>query len=148
VGKFNLCLAAALLALILAAPGLVRAASGSDYILLGNEAAAMENYDQAIAYFSRAINAPGMSSQNRAIAYHNRACANYDLERSEEALRDFSQAIVLDPKYDPPYYHRSFIYEQRGDYARAIADMRKAVSLDPGYQEYAERLEWLDAQKP
>jgi tetratricopeptide (TPR) repeat protein len=63
-------------------------------------------------------------------------------------LSDFTQAIALDPSYDPPYYHRSFIYEQRGDYERAIADMRKAISLDPSYAEYHDRLEWLNDQRP
>jgi tetratricopeptide (TPR) repeat protein len=149
--KFNLYLGAAWLALILALPSPAPAASASDYILLGNEAAVMNKYDQAIAYYNRAINSPGISPQNKAVAYHNRACAHYDLDQTDQALRDFTQAIVLDPKYDPPYYHRSFIYEQRGDYARALADMKMAVSLissqDPSYQEYIDRLEWLNEQQ-
>jgi tetratricopeptide (TPR) repeat protein len=149
VGKFSLCLAAFGLALLLALGGQAKAASGSDYILLGNEAAGMNNYEQALIYYTQAINAPGISSQNRAVAYNNRAGANDDLGNSDAALRDFAQAIALDPSYDAPYYGRSFIYEYRGDYDRAIADMRKALSLTPSDQDYKDRLDWLlHARRP
>jgi tetratricopeptide (TPR) repeat protein len=142
----KICLFSALLVLLAAWPS--GAASGSDYILLGNEAADMENYDQALAYYNQAINSSGLKAENRAIAYHNRGCVHYDLGREDEAFNDFTQAIALDPKYDPPYYHRSFIYEQRGDYERALADMQKAVSLDSSFAEYHDRLEWLNDQRP
>jgi tetratricopeptide (TPR) repeat protein len=144
VGKLKICLA--LFILLAAWP--CGADSGSGYILLGNEAAAMKDYDQALYYYNQAINFPGLDPGNRAIAYHNRGCVYYDTEQTDKALRDFTQSIALDPKYDPPYYHRSFIYEQQGDYERAAADMRKAISLDPSFAEYHERLEWLDAQRP
>jgi tetratricopeptide (TPR) repeat protein len=122
------------------------AASGGSEILAGNEAAALENYEQAIVHFTLAIKADGMNNKQLAVAYNNRGSAYDDWGKTEPALQDFAQAIKLDPMFDAPYFNRSFIYERQGNYAQAIADMEKAVSLTPD-DDCKLRLEWLRDQR-
>jgi tetratricopeptide (TPR) repeat protein len=123
------------------------AASGGSEILAGNEAAALQNYEQAIEHFTRAINAGNMADEQLAVAYNNRGSAYDDWGKTEPALQDFDQAIKLDPMFDAPYFNRSFIYERQSNYAKAIADMEKAVSLTPDDDGLRLRLEWLRDQR-
>ncbi len=131
------------------AAGQAYADSANSDILAGNEAAIMENYDLAISYYNKAINSGKLDNKQLAVAYNNRGCAYDDSGKEELALQDFNKAISLDPKYDAPYFSRSFIYERRQEYAKAIADMQKAVNLDPNFDDFKIRLEWLrEQQKP
>jgi tetratricopeptide (TPR) repeat protein len=123
------------------------AAGGGSEILAGNEAAALENYEQAIVHFTRALNDKNMDSKQLAVAYNNRGSAYDDWGKTEPALQDFGQAIKLDPMFDAPYYNRSFIYERQSNYSQAIADMEKAVSLTPDDDGFKLRLEWLRDQR-
>jgi tetratricopeptide (TPR) repeat protein len=123
------------------------AASGGSEILAGNEAAALENYEQAIIHFTRAISAGNMDNEQLAVAYNNRGSAYDDWGKTGPALQDFDQAIKLDPRFDAPYFNRSFIYERQINYAKAIADMEKAVSLTPDDDGFKLRLEWLRDQR-
>ena len=52
---------------------------------------------------------------------------------SENAIRDYSEAIELDPKYADAYNYRGISYLSNGDVDNAIADYTKAIELDPEY---------------
>jgi len=54
--------------------------------------------------------------------------------RSAEGIADLSEAIRLAPKDVRAYNNRGWAYEFSGDKTRAIADFRKALSIDPGNQ--------------
>jgi tetratricopeptide (TPR) repeat protein len=43
----------------------------------------------------------------------------------------WDEAIRLNPKYPNAYSHRSFAYGKKGDYDRAMADLNKAIELNP-----------------
>jgi tetratricopeptide (TPR) repeat protein len=51
-----------------------------------------------------------------------------------------SQAIRLNPNYADAYSNRGFAYNQKGQKNQAIADLEKAVSLDPNFQWAKDRL--------
>jgi len=51
---------------------------------------------------------------------------NYDA-----AIKEFTEAIKLDPNEAVLYYNRGAVYEDKGDYDRAIADFTQAIRLDP-----------------
>lgn len=59
-------------------------------------------------------------------------CAKYQHVRSnyDEAMAYASQAIALKPDYSPPYFTRTMIYLQRGDYDDAIADCTHSIDLN------------------
>ena len=53
----------------------------------------------------------------------------------DRAIRDYDQALQLDPKLAPAYYSRGMAYADKGDYDRARSDFNKALAL--GYDRAA-----------
>jgi tetratricopeptide (TPR) repeat protein len=62
------------------------------------------------------------------IASGNQAALNGDLDR---AVRDFSEAIRIDPKYPDTYLERGQTFFKLGEIERAIADYSAALARDP-----------------
>jgi lipoprotein NlpI len=70
--------------------------------------------------------------RERAVAHNNRGSAYRATGRSDLAIADFDQAILLDPDYAHAYYNRGNFYgDDKGDAARAIADLSEAIRLNP-----------------
>jgi tetratricopeptide (TPR) repeat protein len=63
--------------------------------------------------------------------YFNRGLAFHQLGRLEDAERDYSKAIEMDPSYAAAYINRGNVRLLRNDATAALADYRKAVRLDP-----------------
>lgn len=72
-----------------------------------------------------------LTRRNRAIAYYNRGIASNRKWKFDEAIRDHTTALSLDPKYVHAYGGRSFAYYHRGELTQAIEDLDVAVRLDP-----------------
>ncbi len=51
----------------------------------------------------------------------------------EQAIRDLTKAIELDPGYAKAYYERSKIYAYSDEWDKAIADCDRAIEIDPVY---------------
>jgi tetratricopeptide (TPR) repeat protein len=63
------------------------------------------------------------------------AIAEYD-----EAIRDYGEAIRIDPELAAAYNNRSVAYDDLGQPQRAIADYGEAIRLDPNLaQAYSNR---------
>jgi tetratricopeptide (TPR) repeat protein len=77
--------------------------------------------------------------------YFNRALAFKMLGQLENAYRDYSRAIELNPAFGAPYTNRGNLRLLRNDIAGAMADFRTALKLDPGDQVARENLEALRA---
>lgn len=81
-------------------------------------AAALADFDSAERYGYR-----------QAALYVNRGIAKEKLNRTNEALADFSQAVRLDPT--PKTYNlRANCYFKKGDYEKAVADYTRSLALD------------------
>ena len=65
------------------------------------------------------------------VAYYNRGNAHKDKGDNDRAIKDYSEAIRLDPKYVVAYFNRGSVYSYKGDYDRAIKDFDEAIRLDP-----------------
>ena len=82
---------------------------------------ALEDINQAIAAAPKMI-----------LAYELRAELFKATGRIDEAIDDAAQAITLAPAGDPqPYFFRAEIWEQKGDYAKAVADYDAGLGRDP-----------------
>ena len=57
---------------------------------------------------------------------------DYDnLGQYEKAIKDYDEAIRLDPQRAVAYYNRGFTYDNLGQYEKAIQDYDEAIRLDP-----------------
>ena len=63
--------------------------------------------------------------------YFNRGLAFKVLGKLDEAHRDYSRAIELDPSFAAAYANRGNVRIIRNDVNGAMADFRKALALDP-----------------
>jgi len=65
------------------------------------------------------------------IAYYNRGVAYKQAGRYDEAFRDYTKTIELDPAFSGAYLNRGLLYYAARDYAAAIKDYERAIELDP-----------------
>jgi Flp pilus assembly protein TadD len=66
-------------------------------------------------------------------AYNNRGLAFYNLERHQQAINDFSQAIRMKPQYAEAFNNRGNAYYALDQYQKAEADFNKSLELKPKY---------------
>jgi hypothetical protein len=66
-------------------------------------------------------------------AYNNRGLAFYNLERHQQAINDFSQAIRMKPQYAEALNNRGNAYYALDQYQKAEADFNKSLQLKPNY---------------
>lgn len=69
--------------------------------------------------------------QLRAQFFVNRGTAKHDLGRDEEAIKDFNEALRLDPKSVTTYINRGIVMGMLGRNEEAIADFNEAIRLQP-----------------
>jgi tetratricopeptide (TPR) repeat protein len=66
----------------------------------------------------------------------DRGAAYYFKDDYQPALKDFTDALKLDPKMAQTHSNRGAIYHKLGQDDRAIADDNAAIKLDPSVPEY------------
>ena len=67
--------------------------------------------------------------------YIKQGVANFKSEKYDQAIKDFSQAIKLDPNNAEYYYKRGITYGNLNQHHKAIEDFNQAVRLNPKYAE-------------
>jgi len=91
----------------------------------------MDDVDRGIAACDRIASDRTQSDADRAVAYswlgHDHSAKN----AFEDAVRDFGEAIKIDPQNASLYASRAIANLRKGDRAAAIADYRKANAMDP-----------------
>jgi tetratricopeptide (TPR) repeat protein len=94
---------------------------------------ANRQYDEAIEYYSKALETEGLSVNNRAIVYLNRGVFSSIKQLYDRAIEDFNKAIELNPGYAMAYNNRGNIYGLKQQDDKAIEDFNKAIELNPGF---------------
>ena len=101
--------------------GAARMAMGDAILASGDYLEALKHYDSAID-----------PMQPDALALYRRGAVLDGLGQSERALKDYNQAIRLDPKFPLAYYGRGILLATRERaYARAVGDFDKVLQLVP-----------------
>ncbi|MDR2152080.1 MAG: tetratricopeptide repeat protein [Helicobacteraceae bacterium] len=72
-------------------------------------------------------------ADNAAEEAFNRGLAAYNRGDLQEAVKQYTQAIKIDPKYADAYYNRGLAYANLGDTSKAIADWTQAIKIDPSF---------------
>lgn len=74
-------------------------------------------------------------SPNKARAYSNRGVAFLNLQKYDEAIRDFNKTLTLNKNFKNAYFNRGSVYYYKKEYEKAIVDFNKSISLDSAYAE-------------
>ena len=62
-------------------------------------------------------------------AFYNRAIAHGAKGEFGRAIKDYSRAIGLKPRFAEAFYNRGLAYGKNGQFERAIGDFKKAYAL-------------------
>ena len=125
---FKLCLITMLM-LTAAAARAQEPVSADDFSQRGISRFEKNDFDGAIADFTKAIESHGHQLE---FCYYFRGIALYRRGRISEAIADISRAITL--KQHPRFYNdRGNMIAQQGDFESAISDLNRAIELDPKF---------------
>ena len=102
----------------------------SDYAKCAETAGKPHSY---IEHCTRAIDSGDLSIENLADAFNYRGVAYGHKGDYDRAIRDYDEAIRLDPEYADAFFNRGNAYDDKGDYDRAIQDYDQAIRLDPDF---------------
>jgi tetratricopeptide (TPR) repeat protein len=78
----------------------------SDFFLAGTAYITRQQYPEAVAAFTRAIE----RAPHDALAFRNRGIVHAQLGAHQDALHDLNTAITLDPQDAVAYNHRGIVY--------------------------------------
>ncbi|MDX1574953.1 MAG: tetratricopeptide repeat protein, partial [Kiloniellales bacterium] len=105
--------------------------SGLLYAVSGLDSHQAGNYDEAIEFYTLAIEAGDLPDRSLAYVYNNRGASYRNLGRYNKAIEDYDAAIRLNPDYATAFYNRGIAYDRKGFYGLAIDDFDTAIRLDP-----------------
>lgn len=108
--------------------------------------------DAAIVLFDRALQLH-LPPSKASTAYYGRAYAENKKFKYDDAIRDFSEAIRLDPAGVNAYWGRGSIYQSKGQLDKALSDYAEVVWRDRNAARvyfnrgliYLQRKEWAKA---
>lgn len=119
-------------------------AHASDFLYWGKKGYNATDPDTQIKYFTKALdkweNSDGY--KNRAITYYNRGSAYTNLGEYVLAIRDYTEAIKINPTDPSYYYNRGLAYNNEREYDLALRDYDEAVRLNPLSAEIYGRLKF------
>jgi tetratricopeptide (TPR) repeat protein len=105
--------------------------SGLLYAVSALDAHQVGNYDEAIQFYTLAIEAGDLPDRSLAYVYNNRGASYRNMNRYNQAIEDYDAAIRLNPEYATAYYNRGIAYDRKGFHGLAIDDFDTAIRLNP-----------------
>jgi tetratricopeptide (TPR) repeat protein len=110
------------------------------------------HFDAAIALYDSASHKL-LSSTDLALVYGNRGWCYTHKEMDDQAIRDFTESVRLDPQPVYSVLDRGLAYHRKGEFEKARADYDTAISKDPNAVDalynrgliFATRGEWTRA---
>jgi tetratricopeptide (TPR) repeat protein len=128
-------------------PGAVPDTRARACLGLGNVAAKQQQWAEAVQWYRQALDTPGAVPDTLA-----RTCDGlgyvvaYAQKNIRKARQLYSRAIELQPTYAAAYRNRGVTWaaEVPPDYERALADARRALELDPAFEDARRDIEWYE----
>ncbi|KAM7472880.1 hypothetical protein LguiA_011063 [Lonicera macranthoides] len=126
----------------------------NDAKLEGNKLFGDGRYEEALLRYDVALQLtpPEMpsSAELQSICHSNRATCFFKLVKYEDAIKECTKALELNPAYMKALLRRAEAHEKLEHYEETIADMKKILELDPSHYQAKKtiiRLEPLAAEK-
>jgi lipoprotein NlpI len=86
---------------------------------------------QRVAACSAVIKGSKEKGEKLAELYDHRGVAHRSHGDVNSAIKDYNEAIKLNPKFAQAFNNRGVAYDYKGDFDRAIADFDQAIKLEP-----------------
>jgi tetratricopeptide (TPR) repeat protein len=106
-----------------------------NYVLKGQALSAMGKHDESFKAFDRATTL----DPKRFDVWGMKAGELAKIGRFDEAILSADKGLDLAPNNPTVIYNRACIYSLKGDKANALADLKKAISMNPSFKEYARK---------
>jgi tetratricopeptide (TPR) repeat protein len=84
-----------------------------------------------IAACTRVIDSGKYTGAGLAWAYSTRGSVHMAKGDNTRAIKDFDEAIKLDPNAGDAYYNRGIVYTDKNDLTRAVHDFDAAIKINP-----------------
>lgn len=98
---------------------------------MGNNAYRQKRYSQAIAYHGREL-----EREPAPIPWRGIGRAYVELGKNDSARYALEQALVIDSSYAPAHFNLALLYEDEGDFDKALYHARQAWRLSPEDYDY------------
>ena len=104
---------------------------------LGYVAERQQQWAEAAQWYQQALAMPGAVPDTRARACNGLGNVAFAQKNVREARQHYSRAIELQPTHAIAYRNRGLTWEAEvpPDYERALADARRALELDPAFED-------------
>ncbi|CBI36597.3 hypothetical protein VitviT2T_016965 [Vitis vinifera] len=128
-------------------------AQANDAKMEGNKLFGAGQYQEALSQYELALQvAPEMPSsvEIRSICHANQAICFLKLEKIEDAIKECTKALELNPTYMKALTRRAEAHEKLEHFEEALADTKKILELDPSNSQARRaipRLEQLAKEK-
>ena len=99
----------------------------TEWFKKGYHASLAENYDEAIAYYKKAI----AINPNYADAHANLGANYMQQGKFDEAISNLKEAIKIDPTNAGAHFNLGLVYDKEGKMDEAISEYEKAIDIDP-----------------
>lgn len=86
-------------------------------------------WEQAISEYKKALKNPKYATPH--FAHYNLGIAFINTSNDEGALKEFEEALRIDPSYSPAYQGRGEVYFRNSRYKEAIGAFQQALRLTP-----------------
>lgn len=107
------------------------------YYMRGRSYSENRQYNEAINDFTKALEiCPDTDKATKFLIIESRGNSYHALNKSDAALKDFSDAIALNPMHKNikyVYSNRGWIWQSKQDYEKAIKDYYAALKIDPAF---------------
>jgi len=106
-----------------------------NYILKGQVLSGMGNYKGAFEVFDRATSL----DPERADVWGMKAITLAKTDKFDDALASINKGLELAPNDPASIYNRACIYCLKGEKENALADLKKAISMNPSFKTLARK---------
>jgi tetratricopeptide (TPR) repeat protein len=104
-----------------------------NWLMKGQILESVNENDEALNAYNRSTVLDPKNSD----AWQNQAGLLAKTNKLDEAILSYNRAIQLAPGQPVFIYNRGCVYCRKGDYANALADLGKAISMNPQFKSYA-----------
>jgi tetratricopeptide (TPR) repeat protein len=102
------------------------------YNIRGSGQVQQGNYDGGLRDYSKAIE---LDPKNVTILVNRASLHRRHRNDLDRALADYNEAVRVGPKDPSGYTGRALVYAQKGDFKRAVAELRTSISLTTDAEE-------------